>query len=110
MCLFLSNLLIFFKGASSISNLIFFHQPDATLKLYITSDVIKKYFKNLLDREKRDFDINLDENYNFEINLHLRRCQPGEYYISLIKKLITINIFLIYLSKDVRNVELESIH
>ncbi len=75
-----------FTGVSNISYLIFYYQPDTSLKLYIKSDVIQKYDTNLLSIEKKDFDKSFDNSYNLEINLNLRRCQPGEYYISSIKK------------------------
>jgi hypothetical protein len=75
------------KGRGIFQDLKFYDSPNKNVTFFITSQIIEKYYTNLLSEKRKGFDVETkDGHYSFMFYVNLRSCIAGEIFLNTVKK------------------------
>ena len=65
-----------------MKSLKFIYNPNSNITLKITASNILKFYNEFLDTNKKVYEINDNQMYDYMININFRPCVEGEIYRS----------------------------
>ena len=107
-----------------MKSLKFIYNPNSNITLKITASNILKFYNEFLDTNKKVYEINDNQMYDYMININFRPCVEGEIYRSesdtyfffffFLNFLFCVNFFLLFQKNKkfpvAKNVKLGNIH
>lgn len=70
------------KGVAVMKSLKFIYNPNSNITLKITASNILKFYSEFLDSDKKVYEINDNQIYDYMLNINFRPCVEGEIYRS----------------------------